>query len=265
MKLMNGDNGNASRINRFVLRESLVRLPAKISAPVWRNIEKELPLALMQVETIDDFVPPHTRVYIHGGNRGNLNINLRGREPQGIVTEPERGHLLAQLTDDLLSIRDPDNESSIFSEVYESKDLYEGPLSCFAPDLVGDYYLSDWSMRVNLPGLHRRPSRYFLTEEAWYGDHSRDGIFIFTGSDFGRSNERGLANLLDIPATLLYLYDVPLPSDYDGKPLADSILSGHPVRYQPGDNRILEEKDYVYSSDEEREVLERLSDLGYLD
>ena len=102
--------------------------------------------------------------------------------------------------------------------------------------------------------------------ERWYGSHRRDGVYVFAGRDFRHDPARGQADLLDIPATLLYLYDVPQPEDYDGQPLRHTLIDAdRPLHYQPGDERRCEETDFSLTSDEEQQIWQRLSHLGYVD
>lgn len=263
---LDGNPNALAPVGRRLLRESLSRLPALLTSPLHNAIERDIPLAFMQADTIDHFVPHSTQVYPAGGNRGNLTLNLIGREPEGIVSTASSEKILAQLSDDLRAIQEPDTGNPLFSRLYRPEELYTGPFAGDAPDLIGDYYQSDWSVVTTVPGLRRRPWRFFLTGERWHGDHSRDGIYVFAGRDFCHRSERSQANLLDIPATLLYLCDVPQPDDYDGHALRHAFQNAdRPLRYQPGDQRSKRGTSSSYTEDEEREVLQRLSHLGYVD
>ena len=74
---------------------------------------------------------------------------------------------------------------------------------------------------------------------------------------------------MDIAATLLHLYGVPIPEDYDGQILLDlltSELSAKPVQYQPGDVETIDSNaDPAYSEAEAEELMSHLRALGYLD
>lgn len=259
----------AGRVQRRLLRESLLRLPAALNRGILRSLEDTVPLAEVQINSIDRILPAETQVYPPGGHRGNLSANLAGREPNGIVRAAEKDALLERVRGGLLSVRDPETGEPVFSEIHPAAEIYTGPYTSLAPDLTGDYYASNWSVATILPGLTARPWRYFLTSERWYGDHRRDGIYVFAGRDICPHGERGLASLLDIPATLLYLYGIPQPEDWDGRPLQEhirpEIVAQRPLQYQPGDARPALESASGYSDEGEKELLERLSDLGYLD
>ena len=263
---LGGNSGLLASCRRRLLREGLSWLPSSLTMPLWRAIERDIPLASMQVQTLDSFISDSTTVYMSGGNQGSLRLNLAGREPEGIVKAEDAEKVLAALVGGLTEICDPDTGEPLFSGFYRPKDLYAGPFFNDAPDLIADSYQSDWTLVSTLPGLCRRPWRYFLQGERWYGDHARDGIYVFAGRDFRHLPSRGQADLLDIPATLLYLYDVPQPDDYDGQPLLNTLIAAErPVQHQRGDERSVERAVYNYTDDEEREVLQRLKDLGYVE
>ncbi|MBN1657063.1 MAG: alkaline phosphatase family protein [Anaerolineae bacterium] len=262
---MNGKSRPWQAAQRRLLREALARLPGRLTAPLRSAIEHEIPLASMQIDTGDEFVPHRTRAYPSGGNHGYVSLNLQGREPEGTVARQDAETLLAGLTEALFTVRTPDTGEALFASIYRPDDIYIGPLKDSAPDLITDYYQSNWSVISALPGLSPRPWRYFVTGDRWYGDHRKEGIYVVAGSDFGSTAGHD-AELLDIPATILYLYGVPQPYDYDGKPLLAALQAcGRPLTYQPGDERSGGGGVHAYSVDEEKEILERLSQLGYVD
>ncbi|MFW6116731.1 MAG: alkaline phosphatase family protein [bacterium] len=266
LQWLGGGSGLPARAVRLLLRCGLTRLPASLVSPIWAAIKRDVPLASMQIETTNSFAPEATRIFPVGTNRASFRLNMVNREPNGIVCQDKRETVLLELSEALQGICDPDTGEPIFSALHRAEDLYTGPFAKNAPDLIADYYQSNWSMLSNMPGLYRRPWRYFSTEERWYGDHGRDGIFVFAGREFGRDPGRYQADLLDIPATLLYLYNVPQPDDYDGCPLQQTIASSErTVRYQVGDARQQQGTDFSYSEEEEQEVLRRLRQLGYVD
>jgi predicted AlkP superfamily phosphohydrolase/phosphomutase len=265
---LNGKSSLVTRAKRYLLRQSLSRLPTFLTSPIWRAIERDVPLALMQLETLNRFAPASTQAYPVSTHRGNLRLNVVNREPRGAILERDRGTVLAQLVEALQAIHDPDTGAPLFSELCRAEDIYSGPFTSDAPDLIGDYYQSDWSMISTLPGLRRRPRRYryYLMAEHFYGDHSRDGVYVIAGRDFRHDPARSREDLLDIPPTLLHLYGVPQPDDYDGRPLYHAMIAAdRSVRYQVGDDRQREGTDFSYSENEEKMVLRRLSQLGYVD
>jgi hypothetical protein len=73
---------------------------------------------------------------------------------------------------------------------------------------------------------------------------------------------------MDVPATLLHIYDVPLPNDWDGRVLLEILapeLSQRPIREQPGDAEPRAVDENALSAEEADSMLRHLRALGYLD
>jgi hypothetical protein len=73
---------------------------------------------------------------------------------------------------------------------------------------------------------------------------------------------------MDVPATLLHIYDVPLPEDWDGRVLCELLspeLNQRPIRTQPGDAEPGALEESVYSTEEDEAMIGHLRALGYLD
>lgn len=66
------------------------------------------------------------------------------------------------------------------------------------------------------------------------GNHAREGVLIAAGPDIRRGGAAPGATLLDLFPTLLYLGDLPVPSDLKGRRLdgmlSDSLLARRPLR-----------------------------------
>jgi len=74
---------------------------------------------------------------------------------------------------------------------------------------------------------------------------------------------------MDVPATLLHLYNVPVPEDWDGRSLTGlmtpEFLADHPLQTQPGDPETAVLARDVYSADEADQIFDHLRALGYVD
>ena len=168
-------------------------------------------------------------------------------------------------------IVDPSTREPIFSGVHISDQLYFGRMKERAPDLILDTYDSDWNVKMSYPGLvDAQPEHpYFVEGSGDSGWHSRDGIYVFTGSAFQSSEKRVESSVLDIPATLLHIYGVPIPDDFDGSVMAHTMSSKAlqlwPVSFQSGDAEMTVLSDEAYSARESEDVLDHLRALGYVD
>ncbi|PYT34820.1 MAG: hypothetical protein DMF52_11835 [Acidobacteria bacterium] len=99
------------------------------------------------------------------------------------------------------------------------------------------------------------------------GHHRMEGILALFGRGARRAHTIDGAGLLDVLPTLLYLLDLPIARDLEGKVLQDAIDPGfvraHPVTfvdaYGPPEHAGEEDQSEV-----DRNVLERLRSLGYI-
>jgi hypothetical protein len=78
------------------------------------------------------------------------------------------------------------------------------------------------------------------------------------------------ARIIDLAPTILYLLDVPVPEDMDGRVLeaiiSDDFLGSHPLQMVvENDSAVANAPESPYSAVEEEIISERLKALGYID
>ncbi|MBN2447255.1 MAG: alkaline phosphatase family protein, partial [Phycisphaerae bacterium] len=155
-----------------------------------------------------------TRAYGLGLN--GLYLNMKGREPQGIVTEGEREALLQELCDKLVAVRDPDNGRQVISRCYRTDQWYHGPETKNAPDIIIGYaagYRSSWSTALG----EFDKSIVVDNKKAWSADHCVDhelvpGIVI-TNKPINRDDPA----LIDLGPTILAEFGIETPQDMTGR------------------------------------------------
>ena len=208
--------------------------------------------------------------------RGVIYINLRGREPQGLV-EPgeEYEHLRSEIVTRLEQWRDPLSGERLVEGVYRREELFDGPLLEWVPDLI-----VDWAHRCQ-PNLGYRavsgrsqavqilsPSELqrFLRPNA---SHQVDGVLMMYGGPIWRGR-LGPQELVDVAPTILYLAGLSIPKDMDGRVVTEAIQPGflraNPVRLTdaaPSDFPVVEAE--IFSEADREKIAERLRGLGYID
>lgn len=173
-----------------------------------------------------------TRAYALGLN--GLYLNLRGRERHGIV-EPgtEAETLELELAAGLAAFIDPETGTHPVRETFSSGDIYSGPYTRDAPDLIVGYergYRVSWDSVVGkiADGI------VFDNPKAWAADHCihPDEVPGVLFCSHKIDNERPWIG--DIAPTILQLLGVPVPRYMDGKPLE---LQDEPHRTEGRDER----------------------------
>lgn len=266
-----GWSGRSEKVLRRLIRVVLPRLPKALQRRFWDQVENVIPFAEshMRLSTKPDF--NRTAIFPGSLYSGVLYFNVFNREPNGIVPAEEKKALASKLKAELSQIKEPNTGKRLFTNVFSSDELYGGAAAGDAPDLIVDAYGSQWNIRTRQPAPFKgkRHDQYFVTfdQKQDYGWHGPDGIFVFAGPAF-RSGQASGGGVMDIPATLLHMYDVPLPTDWDGRVLLELLMpewSERPIREQPGD---AEERNAVaenaLSKEEADSLVSHLRALGYL-
>ena len=216
-----------------------------------------------------------TRAYGFG-LYGNICINLRGREPEGIV-DPGREYkeLREEIREELESLQDPESAVGIVDKVWKREDIYSGPYVGKSPDLIirwKDYaYYTSIHSDTKTDGFFGPPQYIDSSAYRHVGTHRLEGIFMAAGQEIKKGARLESVALYDIVPTLLYYLDMPIPDDLDGSVLKEiftpvavskrSALS----REKPLPEDTLSKSTVQYSQEEASQVFRRLRALGYFD
>ena len=156
-----------------------------------------------------------TKAYSHG-LFGNIFVNLKGREPQGIVCDGnDYEKIVNSLVDHLHGLKDPDEGKKVVSNIYRRQALYHGPFVREAPDLLvvmqnyeyitrGGYEFVGDSL-FSPPGINHS------------GNHRMNGISFFFGPRIKKGFRFSEIQITDLMPTILTLMGVPIPGDVDGR------------------------------------------------
>lgn len=159
----------------------------------------------------------HTRAYALG--IGGVYLNLKGREPQGIVEPGEEAKSLgATISAELQTLADPKDGHPVIRRVYRTKDVYKGPQTEQAPDLLIGFergYRSSW--QTALGGAPKE-----LIEDntkKWSGDHIVDPELVPGILLVNRPFALAEPSLTDIAPTILKMVGAAVPEAMDGRAL----------------------------------------------
>lgn len=212
----------------------------------------------------------HTQAY-SDEFREAIWINLRGREPQGIVSPGEeyerlRREIARRLSESLI---DPQTGEHIVERVYLREELYHGPYVDLAPDIFVQlreqpYYRTRLSHTTRRPDPVQTLSREeLLADFLPPGLHRAEGIILLAGPNIKAGVQLHNATIMDAAPTILHLMGLPVPSHMDGRVLVEALEHPGEVRYRDWGAGGPAER-LGYSAEEEELVREKLAGLGYL-
>jgi predicted AlkP superfamily phosphohydrolase/phosphomutase len=187
---------------------------------------RSLQLARALSLSLDDIDWDRTLVYSYG-NYGQFFLNIKGREPRGAL-EPgaQSEQLTNELKQKLRELKDPKTGRILFDIIYTKDEVYHGPRTGAAADLV----FFDSTMTYRAHRLFEFGSRNMIAPDPIYsGSHRMDGVLIGAGPQIMNSSTLDGAGLIDIPPTILHMMGLPIPSSMDGRVLGSLFVQGSPL------------------------------------
>jgi predicted AlkP superfamily phosphohydrolase/phosphomutase len=205
-----------------------------------------------------------TKAY-SSGNVGQVFINVKGREPSGVV-EPgsEYREVRAQVISKLSELRDPETGDLVMEHIYKREEVYSGPYVEQLPDIL----LLPRNLEYIATGLAEFVSNAVIEPSfAYSGTHRMNGTFILRGDGVKEGLVGEDAAIVDMAPTILHLLGLPVPRDMDGAVLTgmldEEFAAARPVCYTDEDGAPGSAGTGL-SDEEAEEVKDRLRGLGYV-
>ncbi|MDZ7342817.1 MAG: alkaline phosphatase family protein [candidate division KSB1 bacterium] len=224
-------------ITRFLARAGITKdhlrsiLPDMIAEYLKRfipwGIKKYFPYEYLAIDWAQ------TQAYFISTNVQGININLQGREPQGIVTPGQQYERLRdKIIGELYRLKDPYTLEDVVDEIYRREDVFKGDYVQNAPDIIFvphqyNYYL-DSNKRTSLLCIGSAKDDYPV-----YAYHEPRGIFFITGPDIKKGKQLNGIDIYDVAPTVLHLLGLPIPRDFDGRVLSAIFQGMNGYIYQP--------------------------------
>ncbi len=206
-----------------------------------------------------------SKAYSFGRHLGSIYLNVKGREPEGII-EPgqEYEEVREQIIDLARQFVDPRTGEPLIGEILKREDVYEGPYLERAPDLILRprdeknifFGLADFGSNATVDTVYR-----------YSGMHRDYGLLVVSGKGVRKGVSVEGAGIQDLAPTILYAMGCPVPRDMDGRVLTEVFTEGFRAQVplvsgEDGSSREIRES--VYTKEAEEEIKERLRGLGYL-
>lgn len=166
-----------------------------------------------------------TQAYFVSTNVQGININLKGREPQGTVSPgQEYERLRDKIIGELYRLKDPYTLEDVVDEIYRREDIFKGDYVQAAPDIIFvphnyNYYLDS----------NKRTCRLFIgsanDDYPVYAYHEPRGVFFITGPDIKKGKQINGIDIYNVAPTVLHLLGLSIPGDFDGR-VVSAIFEG---------------------------------------
>ena len=275
-------------INRWLIKEGYLKLKKEAKKrqikvrkrPLERvfkrlHLEHFLPASLKRVKLplpcVVEYPPEelvdweNTKAYANlVWTDGVIRINLKGREPQGSVSEKEYESLKDEIKTKLLSLVDPETGKPFIEAVYKREEIYHGPYVKEAPDILIITKNIEYAFKVDLV-----EGKFLETPlDPSPATHRMDGIFFMKGPTVCEGRELNNLNITDIAPTALYLMGCEVPKDMDGRIIKEAIkeeyIKQHPIVFSKKEDQKEITAATTFSEEEIAEIEKELKSLGYM-
>lgn len=186
-----------------------------------------------------------TRAWSEGGYYARVFLNVRGREPRGVIDPADYERVRDDLKARFETTVD-DRGRPLGTAVFRPEEIYR-TVRNVAPDLIVHFGGLYWRSigGVGYPALHVRENDTGPDD----CNHAQFGSFILAAPNNPLRGQVEGARLLDLAPTLLELGGYDVPDSMQGR----SLIAGRPAAAREG-----------VSADDEAIIRERLSGLGYI-
>jgi predicted AlkP superfamily phosphohydrolase/phosphomutase len=162
-----------------------------------------------------------------------IRINLRGREPNGVV---EKGWKYDRLCETIISelyrLKDPHTFENIIERVYRREEIFPGQNYDSAPDIIFVLRDSRYSLQSN-----KRTNRHYISnandDYPVTSGMAPIGLFCIMGPSIQHGELAHSPKVQDIAPTILKLLNVQVPGDMEGTVLSHIIESKQNIETKP--------------------------------
>jgi predicted AlkP superfamily phosphohydrolase/phosphomutase len=188
--------------------------------------------------------------YCRRPSEQGIRLNVRGREPEGIVP-PESYESVRSEIIEYLSDLTTDSGGPVFDFVCRREEIYDGPYTEQACDILFKTAGMNHKISTALPGIR-------MTSVETH-NHKSNGVFVASGPEINAEWTGTPLSVVDIAPLVFTLLEQPIPERLTGDVPSDltALASSH----ESYDVTSVDEGEYIQ---DQSEVTDRLRDLGYL-
>ena len=233
-----------------------------------RRMEKGASPDRRPEQTVADMIDwSRSRAYSSfSGGEDIVLINLKGREPEGIVEPGEEYEALREeILAKLLEVRAEDG-TRIVAKAFKREELWRGPQLHVAPDI--QFLSHETSVNVAPSPVHPR-----VVEPAVEGRpamHRMQGVYLWEGAGVFRAGLRqGGYQIADMGAMMLHLLGLPLGDHLDGR-VMEQVLEpdyrqANPPVQAAGQAELRPRRYEGGAGEDDEKLVETMRALGYME
>jgi predicted AlkP superfamily phosphohydrolase/phosphomutase len=125
-----------------------------------------------------------------------------------------------ELAGRLEKLESPSTGRKPVRRVFRKEEVYSGEYLKKAPDLI-----LEQAPHIHISGSIEK-GEIFTKPDKWVADNNKIGLFFAIGADIQKCKRIRNISILDIAPTILHLFDLPIPSEMDGKVLKNIFREG---------------------------------------
>lgn len=175
---------------------------------------------------------------------GSIYINKKEREPRGIIDRQGYKILIKQISEELNQLKGPNGEE-LKINIFYPWEIYTGKYAKNAPDII--YMINDMQFTTNFSLRSRNKNLFGSSRKE--GDHRPKGMIIANGPHFKENRIHDMINIMDIGPTIMHIFGLEIPSDFDGRVLTEFLKETSNVKINSElDDSTLEEIERINKS-----------------
>ncbi|MEL6468414.1 MAG: alkaline phosphatase family protein [Cyanobacteria bacterium J06623_4] len=178
--------------------------------------EEKDPFFWQPVNWYKPFWPKMKAFALPSFSEGYIRINLKGREPEGIVDPADYDALCDELTEDLMKIVNPRNGKPVVKQVIRPRKSGDDR----DPKNPGADLVVEWADTPADVIDHEKCGRIGPVPYRRTGSHRARGFITIKSEDIPAGTTLPEGRSIDVGPTILSLMDAPVPKSCHGKPIA---------------------------------------------
>ncbi|MBI4666700.1 MAG: alkaline phosphatase family protein [Nitrospinae bacterium] len=200
------------------------------------------------------------------GAAGGIFINSKDAYPNGLVNPgDEYENLREEIIDGLMKLQDPATGKLVVEAVHRREDVYKPmPSTQGIPDLIVTCAEGYHTISPSEAAYYKLDIEGMFFTHRWSGRHADYGVFMMKGPSARQGVKLERAHVNDVTPTVIHLMGSPVSGEFDGRPLYEGLTGpeiGTDAAYSLANAGVVRD----FSSDEARQIEEKLKELGYLD